>query len=70
MADLADKAALANQDLTMGGIITNVREGYGKQANHTVLFVWKTIPDLPNYLSLAMTGLNGETIWRLECSYL
>lgn len=30
MADLSDKAALANQDLTMGGIVTNVREGFGK----------------------------------------
>ena len=30
MADLADKSALANQDLTMGGIVTNVREGFGK----------------------------------------
>ena len=30
MTDLADKAALVNRDVTMGGIITNVREGYGK----------------------------------------
>lgn len=30
MVDLADKNALANQDLTLGGIVTNVREGYGK----------------------------------------
>ncbi len=33
MADLADKAALLNQDLTMGGIVTAVREGYGKKGN-------------------------------------
>ena len=30
MADLADRAALANQDLTMGGIVTSVRQGYSK----------------------------------------
>lgn len=30
MTDLADKAALAGLDITMGGIVTNVREGYGK----------------------------------------
>ncbi|MEG1838573.1 MAG: DNA polymerase III subunit alpha, partial [Bacteroidaceae bacterium] len=30
MADLADKAALANKELVMGGIVTNVREGFGK----------------------------------------
>lgn len=27
MSDLADKSALVNQELTMGGIVTNVREG-------------------------------------------
>ena len=30
MTDLADKTALVNRDITMGGIVTNVREGYGK----------------------------------------
>lgn len=30
MADLADKEALANHDLSLGGIVTNVRQGYGK----------------------------------------
>ena len=30
MIDLADKTALTNRDITMGGIVTNVREGYGK----------------------------------------
>lgn len=30
MADLADKTALANQELTLGGIVTAVRQGYGK----------------------------------------
>lgn len=30
MANLADRTSLANQDLTMGGIVTTVRQGYGK----------------------------------------
>ena len=30
VAELADKTALANRDLTFGGIVTNVREGYSK----------------------------------------
>lgn len=30
MANLADRATLANQDLTMGGIVTAVRQGYSK----------------------------------------
>lgn len=30
MSDLADKSSLTNKDITMGGIVTNVREGYGK----------------------------------------
>ncbi|MGN0037201.1 MAG: DNA polymerase III subunit alpha [Bacteroidaceae bacterium] len=30
VSELADKTALANRDLTFGGIVTNVREGYSK----------------------------------------
>ena len=30
MADLADRDSLANQDLTLGGIVTSVRQGYSK----------------------------------------
>ena len=33
MADLANKQAWMNQDLTAGGIVTKVREGYGKTGN-------------------------------------
>ena len=43
MAELADLTPLQNRDLTMGGIVSAVREGYTKTGKHTVLLKWKII---------------------------
>lgn len=56
MAELADLTPLQNRDLTMGGIVTAVREGYTKTENHTVLLKWKIIRAQQNLLSSVMNG--------------
>lgn len=56
MAELADLTPLQNRDLTMGGIVTAVREGIPRRENHTVLLKWKIIRAQQNLLSLVMNG--------------
>lgn len=56
MAELADLTPLQNRDLTMGGIVTAVREGIPRRENHTVLLKWKIIRAQQNLLSSVMNG--------------
>ncbi len=67
MSDFNDKSALANRDLTFGGIITNVREGMGKTGKPFAIvkiedfsgsgelpFFGKDYTDWRNFLSVGM----------------
>ena len=56
MAQLSDLTPLQNHDLTLGGIVTGVREGYTKTGKPLAWQKWKTIPVRPNLHFLAMNG--------------
>lgn len=70
MADLSDLTPLQNQELTLGGIVTGVREGYTKTGKPYGI---AKVEDYSGVAEFAFSETNGwkrkTTLWRV-CSCL